>query len=56
VSTSKLFEMRPFRQFFIEARIIALLSRGFGLVVAFGFCALVNVLPMPDFFAGLLPN
>ncbi len=24
--------------------------------VAYGFCALVNLLPMPDFFAGLLPT
>src|SRR6266478_6574459 len=44
------------RQFFIEALIIALLSGGIGLGVAFGFCALVNMLPMPDFFAGLIPD
>src|SRR5450432_4854889 len=44
------------RQFFIEAVIIALLSGGIGLGVAFGFCALVNMLPMPDFFAGLVPS
>ena len=44
------------RQFFIEAVIIAALSGGIGLAVAFGFCALVNLLPMPDFFAGLIPN
>ena len=44
------------RQFFIEALIIALLSGGIGLGVAFGFCALVNMLPMPDFFAGLVPS
>jgi putative ABC transport system permease protein len=24
--------------------------------VAFGLCALVDLLPMPDFFAGLLPT
>ena len=24
--------------------------------LAFGFCALVNLLPMPDFFAGLIPS
>ena len=41
------------RQFFVEALIIALLSGAIGLGVAFGFCALVNLLPMPDFFAGL---
>jgi putative ABC transport system permease protein len=44
------------RQFFTEALIIALLSGGIGLGIAFGFCALVNMLPMPDFFAGLIPS
>jgi len=44
------------RQFFIEALIIAGVSGGVGLAVAFGFCALVNLLPMPDFFAGLIPD
>ena len=42
------------RQFFIEAMIIALISGGVGLGVAYGICALVNLLPMPDFFAGLV--
>src|SRR6266566_243231 len=44
------------QQFIIEALIIASLSGVTGLGVAFGFCALVNLLPMPDFFAGLLPS
>jgi putative ABC transport system permease protein len=44
------------KQFFVEALIIALLSGAIGLGVAFGFCALVNLLPMPDFFAGLIPD
>jgi putative ABC transport system permease protein len=44
------------RQFFIEAVLIAGLSGGIGLGVAFGLCALVDLLPMPDFFAGLLPT
>ena len=44
------------RQFFVEALIIAFISGGIGLAVAFGFCALVNLLPMPDFFAGLIPD
>src|ERR1700691_5426332 len=44
------------RQFFVEALIIAMLSGAIGLGVAFGFCALVNLLPMPDFFAGLIPD
>lgn len=44
------------RQFFFEAVIIASLSGAIGLGVAFGFCAVVNLLPMPDFFAGLMPS
>jgi putative ABC transport system permease protein len=44
------------RQFFLEALFIALVSGGIGLGLAFGLCSLVNLLPMPDFFAGLLPN
>jgi putative ABC transport system permease protein len=44
------------RQFFLEALIVALISGGVGLIIAFGLCALVDLLPMPDFFAGLLPT
>jgi putative ABC transport system permease protein len=44
------------RQFFIEALIIAFLSGGIGLGIAFGFCGLVDMLPMPDYFAGLIPD
>jgi putative ABC transport system permease protein len=44
------------RQFFIEALIIAFLSGGIGLGIAFGFCAVIDMLPMPDFFAGLVPS
>ena len=33
-----------------------MLSGAVGLAVAFGLCALVNLLPMPDFFAGLMPT
>ena len=44
------------RQFFIEALLIAIISGGVGLGIAYGLCALVNLLPMPDFFAGLLPT
>ena len=44
------------RQFFVEALIIALLSGGVGLGVAYGLCWLVDLMPMPDFFAGLLPT
>jgi len=44
------------KQFFFEALLIAFLSGGVGLTVAYGICFLVNLLPMPDFFAGLLPT
>jgi putative ABC transport system permease protein len=42
------------KQFFIEALLIAMVSGGSGLGVAYGICALVNMLPMPPFFAGLI--
>ncbi len=42
------------RQFFLEALVIAASSGSAGLLVAYGFCALVNLLPMPPFFAGLV--
>jgi len=44
------------RQFFIETLIVVFLSGGIGLGVAYGLCALVNSLPMPMYFAGLLPT
>jgi putative ABC transport system permease protein len=44
------------RQFFFEALFIAFLSGAIGLGIAYGLCALVDTLPMPDFFAGLLPT
>jgi putative ABC transport system permease protein len=44
------------RQFFLEALAIASLSGGVGLGVAYGICYLVDLAPMPDFFAGLLPT
>jgi putative ABC transport system permease protein len=43
-------------QFFLETMIIVFMSGGGGLLFAFGFCALVNLAPMPPFFAGLLPT
>jgi putative ABC transport system permease protein len=42
------------RQFLFEALLIAFVSGAVGLGIAFGICALVNLAPMPDFFAGLL--
>jgi putative ABC transport system permease protein len=43
-------------QFFAETIIIAFLSGGIGMGIAYGFCALVDLLPMPQVFAGLLPT
>jgi len=44
------------RQFFVETMIVALLSGGVGLAIAYGLCTLVNLIPMPPFFGGLLPT
>lgn len=44
------------RQFFVETIMVVLVSGGVGLAIAFGLCGLVDLLPMPDFFAGLLPT
>ena len=43
-------------QFFAEAMAVVLISGGVGLALAYGLCALVNLMPMPPFFAGLLPT
>jgi putative ABC transport system permease protein len=44
------------RQFFLETLIVVGLAGGAGLAIAYGICALVNLLPMPNYFAGLLPT
>jgi putative ABC transport system permease protein len=44
------------RMFFLETMIVVFLSGALGLAVGYGFCALVNLLPMPMYFAGLLPT
>ncbi|HKW15976.1 MAG TPA: ABC transporter permease [Terriglobales bacterium] len=44
------------KQFFIEAMVIALVSGAVGMGVAYGLCWLVDLLPMPAFFAGLIPT
>src|SRR5690348_512568 len=44
------------KQFFLETVIVVVLSGGTGLILSYGFCALVNLLPMPLFFAGLLAS
>jgi putative ABC transport system permease protein len=43
-------------QFFVETLIVALGSGAAGLGVSYGLCALVDLAPMPPFFAGLLPT
>src|SRR5947199_6461705 len=43
-------------QFFAEAMTVVLVSGGAGLSLAYGMCALLTAMPMPDFFAGLLPT
>ncbi len=41
-------------QFFIETMLVVFASGGIGMGVAYGLCALVNLLPMPRFFDGML--
>ena len=43
-------------QFFIETIIVVLVSGGLGMAISFGFCALFNLMPMPQYFAGLQPT
>jgi putative ABC transport system permease protein len=43
-------------QFFVETVMVVFVSGGVGLAVAYGVCGLVNLIPMPMFFAGLLPT
>lgn len=43
-------------QFFCETLIVVFLSGGIGMGAAYAICALVNLLPLPPFFAGLLPT
>lgn len=44
------------RYFFLETMIVVFLSGGLGLGIGYGICSAVNTLPMPQFFAGLLPT
>jgi putative ABC transport system permease protein len=44
------------QQFAVETMIIVFLSGGVGLGIAYGLCALINLIPMPPFFAGMLPT
>ncbi len=43
-------------QFFAETVLLVAVSGGVGLGIAFGFCALVDMFPMPEYFAGLIPT
>jgi len=43
-------------QFFVETIIVVFLSGGLGMGIAWGLCGLANLIPMPPFFAGLLPT
>jgi putative ABC transport system permease protein len=44
------------RQFFLETVIVVGISGAAGLIVSYGFCALVDLLPMPPFFDGLVAS
>lgn len=44
------------RQFFIESSFVVIFSGAIGFAIAFGFCALIDLLPMPPYFAGFLPT
>jgi putative ABC transport system permease protein len=41
------------RQFFLETVILVVISGGTGLIISYGFCALVNLLPPVPYFDGL---
>jgi putative ABC transport system permease protein len=43
-------------QFFLETLFIVLFSGSLGLAFAYALCAAVNTLPMPMYFAGLIPT
>ena len=42
------------RQFFLEGFFLTLLSGGIGMLIALGLCRLINLLPMPARFAGMI--
>src|SRR5258705_7344189 len=44
------------RQFFLETIFVVAISGGVGLFISYGFCALVNLAPMPPFFTGMLTS
>ena len=44
------------RQFFLETVIVVEISGAVGLLLSYGFCALVDLLPMPPFLDGLIAS
>jgi putative ABC transport system permease protein len=42
------------RQFFLEGLFLTLLSGGAGMAIALALCRAVNMLPMPERFAGMI--
>jgi putative ABC transport system permease protein len=42
------------RQFFLEGFLLTMLSGAVGFAIALGLCALVNMLPLPTRFAGMI--
>jgi putative ABC transport system permease protein len=44
------------RQFFLETIIVVLISGAAGILISYGFCALVDLFPMPPFFDGLIAS
>jgi putative ABC transport system permease protein len=42
------------RQFFLEGFFLTVASGGAGMLIAMGLCALVNLLPMPPRFSGMI--
>ena len=42
------------RQFFLEGFFLTMISGGTGMLLAIGLCTLVNMLPMPTRFAGMI--
>jgi len=44
------------RQFFLETIFVVVISGGVGLILAYGFCGIVNLAPMPPFFSGMLTS
>jgi len=42
------------RQFFLEGMFLTLFSGGAGMLIALGLCRLVNTLPLPERFSGMI--